>query len=265
MNTTERNICTACGTHYLFQDRPLEVCPICNDDRQFIPEKGQSWISNNELLQSYSVVANKLHDQLYELKTTPTFGIGQRALLLLAPGGNLLWDCIGLLNEQTIAFIKSKGGLRAIAFSHPHYYSNMNEWAEVFNCPIYIHQNDEAWVFNRGNRVQLWEGVEKELWDGVKIINTGGHFPGSCILSVPFLSPEGSLFLGDTFAVSPNKKHISAMYSYPNRVPLPLAEMQRLRKQMSTVEFDTVYGYAEFQNIHLTAKEVFENSISKYI
>jgi hypothetical protein len=63
----------------------------------------------------------------------PSFAIGQRALLVLTPSGNILWDCIALINEPTIEFIKSKGGLKAIAFSHPHYYTTMNEWAERFN------------------------------------------------------------------------------------------------------------------------------------
>ena len=43
-----------------------------------------------------------------------------------------MWDCIPQLDELTVQFIKSKGGLKGIAFSHPHYYSNMNEWAEAW-------------------------------------------------------------------------------------------------------------------------------------
>jgi hypothetical protein len=164
-----------------------------------------------------------------------------------------------------IEFIKSKGDLKAIAFSHPHYYSTMNDWAEVFNCPVYIHQNDEQWVFNMGDNVTLWTGAEKELWDGIKIINIGGHFPGSSILHVPFLSPGGAVLCGDTFAIAPSKRHISAMYSYPNRIPLPLHEMHRLKKQMSGIPFDTMYGYADFQNIYLNAKELLENSMEKYV
>jgi glyoxylase-like metal-dependent hydrolase (beta-lactamase superfamily II) len=265
MDTSKKNICKACGTQYPLNSTTPELCPICDDDRQYIPENGQTWADFNELSGNYSVIAKKLNDNLYELKMAPSFAIGQRALLVLAPGGNILWDCIALLNEPIIEFIKSKGGLKAIAFSHPHYYSTMNYWAEVFNCPIYIHQNDEQWVFNKGNHVSLWTGIEKELWDGIRIINTGGHFPGSSILHIPFLSPKGAVLCGDTFAISPSKKHISAMYSYPNRIPLPLAEMERLKKQMDPISFDTMYGYADILNIYLNAKELFENSMAKYI
>ena len=142
---------------------------------------------------NHSGIIKKLHEQLYELKMSPSFAIGQRALLVITPGGNILCDCIALLNEPTIEFIKSKGGLKAIAFSHPHYYTTMNDWAAVFNCPIYFHQSDNKLIFNNGSHVSLWNDTEKELWDGIRLINIGGHFPGSAILNVPFLSSGGSV------------------------------------------------------------------------
>ena len=78
------------------------------------------------------------HEHLYELKMLPDFAIGQRCFLVMSPAGNILWDCIPLLNEAVITFIRSKGGLKAIAFSHPHYYSTMIDWAAAFNpCCCY--------------------------------------------------------------------------------------------------------------------------------
>src|SRR5882757_41868 len=183
-NGYEKNICTACGTQFPDNGLP-ELCPICNDDRQYVPEDGQTWTSHNELSKDHRVAVNQISDRLYELKLDPPFAIGQRALLVLAPGGNILWDCIPLLDDTTIEFIRSKGGLKAITFSHPHFYSNMNSWAEVFDCPIYIHRNDEQFIVDKGERVDLWSGAEMEFWDSVKMINIGGHFPGSCILHVP--------------------------------------------------------------------------------
>ena len=40
----------------------------------------------------------------------PAFGIAQRALLVESPGGNVLWDCLPLLDEMA-AFVESRGGL----------------------------------------------------------------------------------------------------------------------------------------------------------
>lgn len=260
----QKIICTTCGTQYPLTSAVNVECPICNDDRQYVPENGQGWTNLNELQKNFSLITNKLKENLYELKMAPSFAIGQRALLVITPQGNILWDCIALLNEPTIEFIKSKGGLAAIAFSHPHYYTTMNEWAEIFNCPIYIHQKDEQWIFNKGRQVQLWNNTEKELWDEIRLINIGGHFPGSSILHVPLLSDNSTILCGDTFYISPSKKHAAVMYSYPNRIPLPVQEVQRIKKQMLNIQFDTVHGFYDYQNIYSNAKQMIIHSLDKY-
>jgi glyoxylase-like metal-dependent hydrolase (beta-lactamase superfamily II) len=192
------------------------------------------------------------------------FAIGQRALLVLSEQGNVLWDCIPMLDELSVEFIKSKGGLKAIAFSHPHYYSNMNDWAEVFDCPVYIHNNDAENVMVKGSHIRLWNGDELELWDGIKIILIGGHFEGSCILHVPFLSNEGAILCGDTLFLSPSKKHFSAFRSYPNRIPLPMHEMRRIKDRFDLISFDSFYGYIKTQNLHENVKGIFEHSMCRY-
>ena len=261
----QKIICTACGTQFPNVEPAPELCPICNDDRQYVPESGQTWTTLDDLSKNHSVVTRKIDDRLYELKMTPSFAIGQRALLVLAPDGNILWDCIPLLDAPTIEFIKSKGGLKTIAFSHPHFYSTMNDWAKIFDCPVYIHQNDEQWILNKGRRVNLWSGQEKELWNGIKLINVGGHFPGSSILHAPFLSPEGVVLCGDTFVISPSKKHVAVMHSYPNKIPLPLGELERIKEQMRPLRFDTIHSWTDSQSIRSEAKAILENSLARYI
>jgi hydrophobic/amphiphilic exporter-1 (mainly G- bacteria), HAE1 family len=34
-----------------------------------------------------------------------------------------LWDCISLINDATVTLINGLGGLKAIAISHPHFYT----------------------------------------------------------------------------------------------------------------------------------------------
>jgi glyoxylase-like metal-dependent hydrolase (beta-lactamase superfamily II) len=257
-------ICNTCGTHYPSRIA-VSICPICDDDRQYIPDGGQTWTTHDQLLRTSSVRIMKINDKVYELEIKPVFAIGQRTFLILSDQGNILWDCIPLLNEAVIAFIKSKGGLKAIAFSHPHYYSNMNDWAEIFNCAIYIHQSDEQWIFDKGKHVTLWNGSEKSLWDGIRIINIGGHFPGSSVLHVPFLSRHGSVFCGDTLAIAPSKKHIAVMYSYPNRIPLPIQEVARIKKRFESITFDTLYGFYSDQNLSENVKEILKASMERYL
>ena len=257
-------ICSTCGTYYLTESVPA-LCTICSDERQYIPEGGQSWIKPEDLLYKHSIKLNKIQDRLYELEINPMFSIGQRAMLVLSDEGNVLWDCIPMLDEMTIEFIKSKGGLKAIAFSHPHYYSNMNDWAEVFGCPVYIHENDKNHIMQHGKNICLWKGDELALWDGIKIMLIGGHFAGSSILLVPFLSNQGAILCGDTLFLSPSKKHFSVFWSSPNRIPLPLSEIKRIKHRMASIPFDTFYGYIKTQNLNTDVKKIFEESMKKYI
>jgi glyoxylase-like metal-dependent hydrolase (beta-lactamase superfamily II) len=179
------------------------------------------------------------------------------------PGAIILWDCIPLLDQDVIEFIQSKGGLKAIAFSHPHFYSNVNEWAKTFNCLVYIHQHDEPWVFNKGEAIRFWSGEKKALWDGIDIISIGGHFPGSSVLRVPALSEQGTLFTGDTLYVSRSKKNIAMMYSYPNYIPLPADELKRVISRVQQTDFDAIYGGFEWQNMLSDAKNIFNASVER--
>jgi hypothetical protein len=257
-------ICSTCGTYFPATTAP-KLCPICGEERQYIPATGQSWTTPVDLHREHSIKINKIKDNLYEIDIIPMFAIGQRALLLLSESGNVLWDCIPMLDETTVDFIKSKGGLKAIAFSHPHYYSNMNEWAAVFNCTVYIHENDAEYIMQNGEHIKLWKGEELELWDGIKIMLIGGHFAGSSILHVPFLSNDGAILCGDTIFLSPSKRHFSVMRSYPNRMPLPLSEIRRIKERMEYIPMDTFYGYIKTQNLDTDVKQIFDESMNRYL
>src|SRR5207237_10203246 len=164
------------------------------DQRQFVHCGGQQWTTLERLAVNHQ---NRFEDeapQLLGIGTEPEFAIGQRALLLQSPGGNLLWDCISLLDEKTIAELNARGGIRAIAISHPHFYSSMIEWADSFDAQIFLHAADREWVVRpagAGSRIQFWEGSTLSLWDGLTLINLGGHFKGCTVLHWPAESRDG--------------------------------------------------------------------------
>lgn len=259
----DAQMCSACGTQYPTGQTP-DICPICADPRQYVPEEGQRWTTHHALMQNHGVRVLRLTERVYELTIIPTFAIGQRALLVLSAQGNVLWDCIPLLDEPIHSFIRSVGGLKAIAFSHPHYYSNVRDWASAFDCPVYIHRSDEEWIMDKGSHISLWDGDEHPLWEDMRLLNIGGHFPGSSILHAPTLSKGGTVFCGDTMILSPSKKHLAVMYSYPNRIPLPLHEVERIRKRFETIPFDTLYSFLTYQDLTKNAREVLEDSFRRY-
>jgi hypothetical protein len=261
-NKEFRNICLTCGTRYV-EESP-KSCPICEDDRQYVPVSGQKWTSYAELSQTHTIrFGNRLPD-VFNLRVSPGFGIAQRAHLILSPGGNILWDCLPFLDEPTVAFIKSKGGLKAIAISHPHYYGLMAGWAEIFDCPIYLHKADSQWVMDKTDRIVFFEEDRKPLWDGIEIVHTGGHFDGSTILYAPGIGDKGSVFVGDTLQIALSRRFISIMYSYPNHIPLPLKEINRIRDAVMQLNFEGMYGAFEWQNVESGAKELFEHSVNRY-
>jgi hypothetical protein len=259
-----RKVCNTCGTLYP-QNYHSNACLICNEERQYVPEEGQIWTTREALSSTHKNKHIRINDRLFEIVIEPRFAIGQRAFLVLSERGNVLWDCVPMLDDETIRFINSKGGLNAIAFSHPHYYSNMNDWAKTFDCPIYIHQADAQHIVDKSEYISLWEGDEMPLWDDLKLVNIGGHFKGSSVLLISELSKRGVMLCGDTMYLSPSKRHFAIMYSYPNRMPLPISEIKRIKQRFDTLDFDSVYGFYSYQNVIGTAKEVLEASIKRYL
>ena len=97
--------------------------------------------------------------ELIGIGTQPKFAIGQRALLLCTDMGNILWDCISLIDDATITLISALGGLHAIAISHPHFYTTLVDWSRAFgDVPVHLHANDAKWVRQPDPCIKFWEG-----------------------------------------------------------------------------------------------------------
>ena len=156
-------ICQTCGTQFAGTDLPPEHCPICEDERQYIGWGGQQWTALHDLRAGHHNVVKELEPRLTGIGTDPSFAIGQRALLVQTPQGNLLWDCISLIDASTVAAVQALGGIAAIAISHPHFYSSMVEWSRAFDAPIYLHAADRQWVMRPDPNINFWEGERLSL------------------------------------------------------------------------------------------------------
>ena len=120
-------ICETCGSQFTPSDAPPPSCPICEDERQFVPPGGQRWTTLDALARRHFNCYQQHEPGLIGIGTVPKFSIGQRALILRAPEGNILWDCIPFIDAATVEIVKALGGLTGIAISHPHYYGTMVE------------------------------------------------------------------------------------------------------------------------------------------
>lgn len=256
-------ICTTCGVQYAASEEPPAGCVICSDDRQYVNPEGQSWTTLPQVNRHYRNIFEKVAPGVYALFTTPSFAIGQRAHLLQSPAGNVLWDCITVLDEATIDIINGLGGLSAIAVSHPHYFSTIAEWSKVFgDVPVYIHAANRPWVTRKDGNLQFWDADSFRLNEEMELIRCGGHFPGSCVLHVS--TGDGSLFAGDTIQVTPGNDRVSFMYSYPNLIPLPARDIRNILAAVELLKFDAIYG-AFGHYIRSNAKAILKNSVERYL
>jgi hypothetical protein len=203
---------------------------------------------------------------LVGIGTVPQFAIGQRALLGQTEQGNVLWDCISFLDDDTAAAVQHLGGLKAIAISHPHFYSCMVEWANHFDAPIYLHEADQQWVMKPSDRITFWSGETFSLMDGITLVRLGGHFPGSTVLHWPGgADGKGALLTGDTIQVVSDRNWVSFMYSYPNLIPLPAAEISRIRNTIAAYSFERLYGMYFERVVAADAKNAVLRSADRYI
>src|SRR3981189_1894446 len=175
-------ICTTCGTQYAPTAKPPDGCGICEEERQFVPPSGQAWTTLKRLERSHMPT---FRDEagLIGIGMTPAFGINQRVLLVPGGQGNVLWDCISLVSDVMVDLIRGIGGLRAIAISHPHYYTTMVEWSRAFGgIPVYLHAADREWIMRPDPSLELLTGETKEIAPGLTPVHTGGHFEGGTIM-----------------------------------------------------------------------------------
>lgn len=263
-------ICATCGTQFAASDTPPDSCPICTDERQHVPGGRQRWTTLEELRRDHRNSWRRLEPGLYGVGTEPRFAIGQRALLVRTPGGNVLWDCIALLDDATVDLVRALGGLAAVAISHPHYYTTMVEWAREFGCPVLLHTADVEWVMRPDSAIHLWDGDSRDLADvgadGLTLIRCGGHFAGGTVLHWPAgAEGRGALLTGDIIQVVPDSRWVSFMWSYPNLIPLPARTVKRIVDAVEPYEYDRVYGAWWGMHVKRDARGAVRRSAARYV
>jgi hypothetical protein len=260
-------ICSTCGTQFPPSNSAPATCPICTDERQYVPASGQSWTTLETLRKTHSNKIRRLAAGLTTIETTPAFGIGQRAILAQTPAGNVLWDCIALVDDATVDLVKGFGSVVAIAISHPHYYTTMVEWSRALGgVPIYLHAADREWVMRPDSAVKFWDGDAKPIAPDVTLVRLGGHFAGGTVLHwADWGEGRGVVLSGDVLQVVPSG-HVSFMWSYPNLIPLSAAKVRRIAEILKPFAFDAVYGaFSGRGQIDANGKAVVAASVERYI
>ncbi|KAI0905504.1 beta-lactamase-like protein [Ustulina deusta] len=268
-------VCNTCGTQFPTDDKhKVTTCLICDDPRQYVPPSGQSFVSLDALRSSgrsnvFTPIAAD-PERLIAINTQPKVAIGQRAILVRTPEGNVLWDCVTLLDGETIAKVKGLGGLKAIVISHPHYYSTHLEWARAFDCPVYLAAEDREWLTQQDASRQIFIAEAETRVFGTKVLKLGGHFPGSMVMLF-----DGRLLIADTFFATPSglgnwdadavgaargrplgMSSFAFMWSYPNMIPLAPDALQHMWAILKKYEFGSTHGAFPGMDIVKTPAEM---------
>ena len=258
-------ICCTCAAQFAESDSPPEHCPICEDERQYVGLEGQRWTTMVELGRGHRC---DVRDDagLLGIGVEPSFAIGQRLLVLETGEGNVLWDMIPLVDDAALEAVRTRGEVRAIAISHPHYYSGMVEWSRALShvqgggVPILLHEADREWIMRPDPAIELWSGETKEVCGGATLIRLGGHFAGGTVLH-----HGETLLAGDIVQVIPDRRFVGLMWSYPNLIPLPAREVERIAAALEPWRFDRIVGAWWERVVARDGNEVVRRSAGRYV
>jgi hypothetical protein len=209
-----------------------------------VPAAGQHWTTLEELSAAgYKVKLKEVEAGLHGLTSEPGAGIGQQSMLVSTAEGNLLWDPIGYLDDDAVARVRELGEVAAIIASHPHMYGVQVEWSHrLGDVPVYVSEADKEWVARQDPVIRTWSGT-LDLLPGITLIQPGGHFPGSAVVHwANGAEGKGVLLSGDTIFANPDRTSVSFMRSYPNRIPLSGAVVDRVAKSLDVFSYDRLYG-----------------------
>ncbi|MBB4688462.1 MBL fold metallo-hydrolase [Amycolatopsis jiangsuensis] len=258
-------VCLACGTQYA---RPRADCPVCEDERQFVPPGGQRW-TDLAAMRAGGEHRARVEEQgpgIVGVGSAPKFAIGQRALLVRAGSGNFLWDCAAYLDDEVIAKVTELGGITGIAISHPHYYTTMVEWAHAFDVPIHLHEDDRQWIGRPDPAIRLWSGTTLDITGDLRLINLGVHFAGGTVLHWPGgEGGRGALLSGDIVQVVADRTHVGFMYSYPNLIPERPSVVRRAAELLEPYAFEAIYSAWWNAIVRTNGHEVVQRSAKRYL
>ncbi|MDH2443727.1 MBL fold metallo-hydrolase [Amnibacterium sp. CER49] len=257
-------LCATCAVEQPGEGSLPAVCPICADERQYVPPSGQVWTTLDELTRAgRQGVLTELEPGITGITIEPQVGIGQTSLLVATPAGNLLWEPSGYVDDRLAAQVAERGGVAAIASSHPHMFGVQLEWSRRFaDAPVHVAAADREWLQRGGDAVRFWDD-RTEVLPGVVLHRIGGHFPGSAVASLRDADGRGLLLSGDTVLVTPDR-WCTFQRSYPNHLPLSAAVVGRIADALGALRFARLIDNFG-QQIREDAGAVVQRSAARYI
>jgi glyoxylase-like metal-dependent hydrolase (beta-lactamase superfamily II) len=257
-------LCATCGNEFS-DERPAE-CPLCADERQYLPPDGQAWTTLETLQETRAATVRELEPDLHAVTVAPSVGIGHRGLLVRTPKGNLLFDPPGYFDDTLIEKLNELGGIAVIASSHPHLTGLSISLSHRFgNVPIWVNGDNRRWVMKPDPAITWWIDSAKPL-PGLTLVQCGGHFAGSAVLHWPAgAEGKGAILTGDTVGVNTDRKTVTFLRSFPNRIPLSERSVRKIVTALEPLAFDRLYDGFAPGLLAPGAKDAIRFSADRYI
>ncbi|MBV8221667.1 MAG: hypothetical protein JO325_24650 [Solirubrobacterales bacterium] len=184
----------------------------------------------------------ELEPDLFGITVEPKVGIGQQTHLVRTSVGNLLWDPVGYVDDDAVNLVQELGEVTAIASSHPHMFGVQVEWSRALGgVSVLVSEADVDWVQRPDPAIRTWSG-RYEVAPGLTLHQLGGHFPGSSVVHwTAGAGNKGVLLVSDTIHANPDRATVTFLRSYPNRIPLSPAVVERVTRAVSDLPFDRLY------------------------
>jgi hypothetical protein len=256
-------ICATCGVEHADGEG---VCPVCADERQWVPADGQHWTTLDELAAvGRRIKLRELEPGLLELTADPKVGIGQSAFVVTTDAGSVLWDPPGFLDDEAIERIRALGEVLGISSSHPHMFGAQLEWSRrLSDAPVLVSGPNLDWVSRTGLAMRE-HGDRHEVAAGLTLHRFGGHFRGSTVLHwAAGAGGRGVLLSSDTIHANPDRATVTFLRSYPNRIPLSPGVVERITSAAEQLQFDRLYDNFA-RGIDTGARAAVRRSADRYI
>jgi hypothetical protein len=256
-------VCATCGVEHADDHG---VCPVCADERQWMPADGQHWTTLHELGRAgRRIVFRELEPGLLELTADPKVGIGQSAFVVSTDAGAVLWDPPGFVDDDAVGRIQALGAPLAISSSHPHMFGVQLEWSRrLGDTPVLVSGPNLEWVSRTGPAIRE-HGDRHEIIPGLTLHRFGGHFSGSTVLHWEAgAGGRGVLLSSDTIHANPDRATVTFLRSYPNRIPLSPAVVERIATAAEPLQFDRLYDNFA-RGVDTDARAAVRRSADRYI
>ncbi len=233
--------CTNCGHWQRWPTAP-QVCPVCADVRNALPEHGFAFATTDEVAAQLTCSwGSTVCPGITEFRCEPRFGLDSRGWVIESDAGLVGFECAPWYSPAALDELRRRGGLAILAASHVHGYGALWHLQEQLDPPVVsVGVRDLLWT--KAFRV-TWPADDRlELATGLTLHRTGGHFDGHSVLHD---RGRGVLFCGDSLKIDLDERGeavaVSAHKAFHAQIPLSHGELREYRAVIADLEFGTVF------------------------